>query len=416
MLSPERATIGARRSDELGRYYTRADIGELLVDYMGSTAPYGVLDLGSGVGSLSEAAARRWSNSNILTVDVDQAVSAQIRAALNLRAEGRHAHLRADALSSRLPLLIRAQLDKIDAAVCNPPFIKPVWRKTFDNILEDAGLSGCLPAIKDADAALLFLAQNLRTLDAGATLGIILPDTMISSQRYQRFRKDLLARYKVEAVIKLPRGSFLGTEALASILIVKTAKPTDQSVPLYKLNFERTISTPILVPIDQAVERLDYDYHALTRVQPVRPGKKLPLAAICTEVRRGLIENSLAKRCSISVFHTTSMSSADLGRWVDLPNQFPGSDNESSMITATSGDILVARVGRNIGQKILGVATGMVLLTDCVYRIRVPQRYQKLVLSQLSSKANRDWFESRTYGVGARQLTKADLLSFPIYL
>lgn len=189
MLSPERATIGARRSDELGRYYTRADIGELLVDYMGSTAPYGVLDLGSGVGSLSEAAARRWSNSNILTVDVDQAVSAQIRAALNLRAEGRHAHLRADALSSRLPLLIRAQLDKIDAAVCNPPFIKPVWRKTFDNILEDAGLSGCLPAIKDADAALLFLAQNLRTLDAGATLGIILPDTMISSQRYQRFRK-----------------------------------------------------------------------------------------------------------------------------------------------------------------------------------------------------------------------------------
>jgi type I restriction enzyme M protein len=225
-----------------------------------------------------------------------------------------------------------------------------------------------------------------------------------------------LARYKVEAVIKLPRGSFHGTEALASILIFKTEAASSGPVRLYKFTPQRQLTRAVEVPADKAVERLDYDFHALRFREATSTKPQLTLATVCLDLRRGSLENSVAKTRELEVFHTTSMNSAQLGRWIHLSSQTGNAELEKTLVIATSGDILVARVGRNLTEKICGVASGNALLTDCVYRLRVHPQHRDSVLAQLSSKAGREWFESRAYGVGARQLTKIDLLSFPILL
>ncbi|AXW24575.1 N-6 DNA methylase [Ralstonia solanacearum] len=406
----------ASGSDKLGRYYTRWDIGDFLVGHIDIDAPRALLDLGAGAGSLASAAAKRWSETNIFTVDVDVSASTQLKALMRTSASRRHSHIRADALSTRLPELLRARSAEIDAAVCNPPFIKPAWRSGFGEILEDVGLSGCVPADGGVDAALLFLAQNLRMIERNARLGIILPDTMISTVRYRRFRQELVRRYAIEKIIKLPRGSFLGTDALASIVVLRKGVPVAETVPLCKLTADRRLSAVVDVTVDQAIERLDYDYHSQADEGRLRREHIVLLSDLSAEVSRGSIENAVAGAAGISVLHTSGIDSTWLGRWRDLSDYPAETTASNALIHAEPGDILVARVGRNLHNKICGVKAGSVAITDCVYRVRLPKRYRNVVLRQLASIEGQEWLSSRAYGVSARQLTKADLLTFPIAL
>ena len=67
-------------SDILGRYYTNSYVGTILVSSMGAISPEFVLDLGSGDGALTTAAAKIWQDARYYTVDIDEnARSASLR-------------------------------------------------------------------------------------------------------------------------------------------------------------------------------------------------------------------------------------------------------------------------------------------------------------------------------------------------
>lgn len=399
-----------------GRYYTKPEVGQLLVDLMLTQHPQSLIDLGAGGGSLSLAAARRWSNLNLLTIDVD--ASSGNRLAKLFAREGvvRHHHLRTDALEPGLAKLVQTEFGEFDAAVCNPPFTTPVWRKGFDEILEEAGFSGCMPVLADADSALLFLAQALRVIGQGSTLGIILPDSLVSGFKYRRFRHELVCRYQVDAVVRLPRNSFLHTEALAHILIIRKGCGPSGSISLRKIVEGKLSPTVSLVDVEQATSRLDFDFHACSQsTSPTSAGMRICLLGdLAKEVRRGSVQATAARQAELPVFHTTDMTESLAGRWLDL-----GAHSRlpiDARIWAQAGDILLARVGRNLERKVLGVRRGGAILTDCVYRIRVPPVIAKLVLAQLSCDHGRAWIASRSYGVGAKQLSLMDLLTFPIVM
>lgn len=404
------------RSDKLGRYYTKRDIGAALVDQMTGLRPNSLLDLGAGGGSLSRAALARWEGVQLLTVDIDARAQTYLREILGTSRIHEHSHINADALSSKLPQLISARAQQIDAGVCNPPFISPRWRRGFAEILEEVGFSGCAPVLCDVEAALIFLAQNLRVLSAHATLGIILPDTLVSGAKYRRFRHELLTRYLVKKTVRLPRGSFRGTDALAHIVIISKGDTTKGKIPLQTLAGNGLSSDRLLVEVDAAIERLDYAYHAQQNTGAASRRTYVALGQVCHELTRGLLSTTEARSAPFPVFHTTDLNCSWLGTWRNLSSFSSAKAEGCQAVRARPGDILMARIGRNLESKILGVSAGSPVLTDCVYRIRVPISLRRIVLEELTSARGQAWLTSRTYGVSAKQLSKADLLSFPLPL
>ena len=59
-------------SDPLGRYYTSPTVSRSLIDRIEVAKPKLILELGSGSGSLCTAAATRWHDATLVTVDVDR--------------------------------------------------------------------------------------------------------------------------------------------------------------------------------------------------------------------------------------------------------------------------------------------------------------------------------------------------------
>ena len=83
-------------------------------------------------------------------------------------------------------------------------------------------------------------------------------------------------------------------------------------------------------------------------------------------------------------------------------------------LSTQSNDILLARVGRGCIGKVSLVNSGSQLVSDCVYRVRVPKEYYKIVWASLCSADGQLWLKSRSKGVCARTLSKEDLLCFPV--
>jgi type I restriction enzyme M protein len=401
---------------EFGRYYTKPAVGQALVDLTLTRRPMGLIDLGTGGGSLALAAARRWSNLNLLTVDVDVTSYRRLANLLATEDVRRHRHLRTDALEPSLVGLVREEFGRLDAAICNPPFTTPVWRKGFGEILEEAGFSGCMPVLADSDSALLFLSQALRLLDLGSTLGIVLPDSLVSGAKYRKFRRELLRQYRVEAVVRLPSGSFMHADALAHIVIVRKGYGGSTSIPLRRLSGGNLSSEVLVVSAEQATARMDFEFHAISVVPGITSNalKTRPLGEIALGVHRGSVQATASRLAGIRVLHTTDMKPSLAGTWVPLGAQRPNLNDRRTW--AEAGDVLVARVGRNLDSKVLGVLSGYALLTDCIYRLRLPGSLAAQVLRQLSSAYGREWLASRSSGVGAKHLSIADLLSFPIHL
>ncbi len=400
---------------EFGRYYTKPAVGQALVDLTLLRRPKGLIDLGAGGGSLALAAARRWSNLNLLTVDVDATSDRRLAKLLAAEEIRRHRHLRTDALEPGLAGLVREEFGRLDAAVCNPPFTTPVWRRGFDEILEEAGFSGCMPVLADSDSALLFLSQALRLLGQGSTLGIILPDSLVSGAKYRKFRQELLRRYRVDAVVRLPSGSFMHTDALAHIVIIRKGYGGSTLIHLRRLAGGKLSSQVTMVNVDQATTRMDFEFHTTTIV-PGSPNASATrtLGELAIGVHRGSVQATASRQAGMRVFHTTEMKVSLAGKWIALGGRRPAKGDLRKW--AQSGDVLVARVGRNLDCKVLGVFSGCALLTDCIYRVTMPTALAPLTLKQLSSDYGRAWLASRSSGVGAKHLSIADLMNFPIQL
>ncbi len=405
----------SRNTDALGRYYTSAAVSSLLVDQLPATKPRAVLDLGSGLGALSLAASGRWARSGLVTVDVD---AHAIDLGERLRRKGfmgQHAHFCEDALAPELGGLLHASwVGTPEVAVCNPPFIMSGWRDSYGSILEDAGFSGCLPAIASTDAAVLFLAQNLRLIAPNGCVGIVVPDSLVSAEKYMRFRQELLRRYAVSRAIRLPRGSFGGTDALAHILLVQKKRPRSGHVALMRLRENGVLSPALNVDLAQAGQRLDYDFHAIRCA--VSPNTSR-LGNVIEDVCRGTLNSAQARQVQGLVLHTTDITAAMYGQWINFSAKAfrPPPDTKPQRL-AVEGDILVARVGRTAPEKVIGVGKGAVAYSDCLYRIRVPADWRECVMVNLTSPAGRAWLEQHGYGVAARQLTRSDLLNLPLVL
>ncbi len=396
----------SKTSDPLGRYYTHATVASLLVQTMGKRSPGLALDLGAGDGALVRQASTVWKETQFITVDIDKNAGS-----VELPASGgdKFKHYVADALSRNLSERLAINLGGADAALCNPPYIRPRWKKHFGEILEEAGLSHVLPKMSDAPSDLLFIAQNLRFLRSGGHLGLILPDGIIAGERFQAFRETLARKHKIERVIELPRRIFKGTDAKAHIVVLAKDGGGSSRIKIQRVENDGALSNSIALPPDFAKLRLDYSHYVS---KDRYEGESLTIRNVAIMAARGNCSSAQRRGMSVPVFHTTEFDASGT-----VPSGFVLNKQDSSVATglvAMPGDILVARVGRNLEDKVCMVRRGYVILSDCIFALRVLPEYREPVFSFLTSQAGRDALASASHGVAARFITTEALLNIKI--
>lgn len=401
-----------QHSDPWGRYYTAPDVSRSLIEHIEAHEPELVVELGSGSGSLCSAAASRWRDAQLITVDVDCRAPHRIDTG-GAGAVTRHSHFVHDALDAALSDKIGMQLGTADVAVCNPPYIRPRWRTDFGKILEDAGLSGVLTSIHDAGADLLFLAQNLRLLRRNGKLGLILPDGLITAECFRGVRQALMRQHMVEQVVQLPRGVFKGTEAQTYLAVLSKMAGETSQVKLRQMRNDGNLSEVIEVPQDLAVKRLDYTFHAPPDIQNCRGfHKPVFVGTAVQEIVRGSIYSSAIATFPAPVFHLGDfVESANKQAVRSVPKHFTLGKRAPTHNArqALPGDILLARVGRSLENQLALVVHGPCIISDCIFALRTTDEYRERLYRFFASEAGRHALATSAHGVAARFLSKKNL-------
>jgi type I restriction enzyme M protein len=394
----------SKTSDPLGCYYTKPAVGALLVNAMGMECPSTVIDICVGDGALIREAAKQWESTRFITVDIEGKGKCTLLQTLNKRIITHHVR---DSLDLDLAKHLGLQWGEADMALCNPPYIRPKWKKQFLEILEDAGLSHVLPRMREIPADLLFIAQNLRLLRQGGKLGLILPDGIVAGEKYSVFRKTLLTKHQIERVIELPRRIFRNTDAKAHIVIISKHSNSSELISIQRLEQNGKLSTQLQVTVDNAIKRLDYSYFSQVH-KNISCGQQ-KIAEVAIEVFRGSYTSVDRKFADFPVFHTSDF----LAGSAFVPQKYQLTPDAVINVigkSALPGDILVARVGRNLSQKVCIVRTGKVAISDCILLLRVLPEYRQAVFSYLSSESGRLALEAGSHGVGAKFLTVRSLM------
>ncbi|WP_447784047.1 N-6 DNA methylase [Pseudomonas germanica] len=399
-----------KTSDHLGRYYTAQEVAGLLIQSMSIETPTTVIELGVGDGALIREATLKWVNAKFFTVDID--ADSEERLPLNISKNLIQHHV-GDALDHALDQKIGVGFGTVDSAVCNPPYVRPRWRKHFNEILEEAGLQSIVPKFGCVPAEVLFIAQNLRFLKVGGKLGLILPDGVIAGEKFLNLRETLAATHRIERIVELPRRIFRNTDAKAHIMVLSKNLAASESIQIQRLESNGKLSNIIELPSEKASSRLDYSYLVAQKTKITK--RELTLRDLTKVLKRGSFSSIERKNSSLTILHTTDFTVDRLS----VPRKLISKKSllkDGAFTYAEAGDILVARVGRNLSQKIWRVTTGPVIITDCVLLLRVDPIYSDRVFGYLVSEAGRKSLTSIAHGVGASFITVEGLLDLKITL
>ena len=400
--------FAAKRVGTLNKFFTKVSVGEILAREIDGVTPKKILDLGAGEGSLSASAIRRWPDAKLVTVDIDPSTSTALELRLSKIGCSAHRHHLYDALDPKLTDFIKNTHGLFDVVVCNPPFYNPEWSRSHADILQRGCLGDAARSTREVTAEILFIAQSLSLLRDGGRLAVIVPDSLITTERAERFRTSLLQNHTVEKAIQLPINSFMETDAQCYILIVRKGFGPTRDLLLVSAGADQSMSEKIVVSADTAKVRMDYNFHSL-RCQKSEGHTTLRLLG--AEVIRGSISTVQKKAASFPVFHTSEYRSIIDGI-IELPE--PAELPPIAKVVAEPGDILMARVDRNLHEKIGIVISGSAAITDCVYRIRLPEKNRQVAYQALCSDHGRRNIKALMKGVGARIIGKADLLDMPL--
>ncbi|MCG8579651.1 MAG: SAM-dependent methyltransferase [Bacteroidales bacterium] len=387
---------------ELGQFFTREAMSSVLAQCLGPKKPKIAVDVSVGEGALLKAIQKRWRNTKLLGVEFDRKLKIKnICEAVQLFGNG---------LDVNLPGTIRQLYGEIDLAVNNPPFKSIRRSESTDQILGDCGLLGAIGKSKNYPAEIVFLAQNLRILSRNGTLAIIVPSGIINNDRWKGLRSSLLRSNRVLKAIELPPRIFDKTEARTFMLVLRKGGVTDK-VSLYNAGPDGEIGESISISKSQAEHRMDWRYYnEIDSASPhdISLDSVFTLEDLGAEIFRGQISSVEARCKSVNVFHTTDMTG--IGQIKD----FKTKSRSSVYRTAKSGDILVARVGTRCIGRTCFLKKGELIVSDCIYVIRLEPRFRQLVWKKFATEEFSGELRKLARGVCAQYVTKKQLLDITI--
>ncbi len=389
--------------DFLGRYYTESLFSSLLINQFSINSPKNIIDLGVGGGSLIKAALSRWENASYFAGDIDKKSVAKIKTELPT-VNSFHLNTLKDDISNKLNLL----KGSVDIGVCNPPYLKIKNNISHDLLFEGANLVEC-KHLKIITSDIIFLARNLEMLKEKGELGIIIPDSLVTGKNFFHLRNAILKEHNLKAIIELPEKIFSKTEALTHILLIEKGGTTAAKSSVFLASKEGEIIDKVEVDSDSLSERMDFKYHSWKNKAYSKAKVKFLKDFKC-EIKRGRQTHKELKESSDNFIHTTEILNKKSNQ--ALKNRLEKNDK---FLLTQAGDILLARVGRGCTGKICMVSRGRVPISDCVYLIRVPEKYRTKIWNSFISLEGQKWLKANAHGVCAKVISKKDLLNFPIF-
>ena len=356
--------------------------------------------MGIGNGSLSLAAKRRWSNSVVDAVDIDQDICLQYKTPefqdINVKY--------GDVLSmDGTKHLVEGGYD---LGLCNPPFFKIKKNNDYDEFFIQANLTG-LSTLKNLSADVVFIAQNIKFLRSGGILMAIIPDGLLTRHDYLPFRETLLNNVQIMHVIQFPDKAFLRTEARTHVLFITKTMPNMDKVPISLMKEDGTIVDTIRVSRNNLLGRMDYSYlkwQASMIDKSVE--KRYDIIAPNFKISRGSLSYKDLRKTNTKYLHSNSFRDHED---IIIDENTEGKIENAGKCMARTGDFVLCRVGKRCVGKVAYIKQGSITLSDCVYKIEIAKPYIEIMRNILFSSSFLDWVHHSSHGVCSKVISKCDL-------
>ena len=382
--------------NQYSQYFTNNIYSKLLIDNIDISEPKLVLDLGIGDGALTKAAILKWANAKVLAIDVDKEKCNSMKHFSN-----KIKIIQQDGLAPDLKQKIHINVDSVDVAICNPPYQQINNNETLFELFNTSSLYSCCN-LKRISSDIIFLAHNLSLLRQGGYLGIILPDGILTRKDFTSLRKDLIENHTIKHIIQLPDGIFEKTEARTHIIILCKGKSHYKTIPISLADRDGKYVRQLEIPKEKLIDRMDFTFHLWKQEHPLHETAEI---SIDIQISRGSYSHKELRNLYSEYFHSTHFKNA-------IRHSFISHNYENNKIIAQKGDILMIRVGKRCAGKTTIVTRGNIIISDCIYRIRVDKKYQLLIWKHFNSPEGKKWLQIISHGVCSKVISKVDLLLY----
>ncbi|WP_245571007.1 HsdM family class I SAM-dependent methyltransferase [Glaciibacter superstes] len=291
-----------------GQFRTSRHIIKLMVDMTAPTPDDTIIDPAAGTAGFlvaageylhdhhgeifTDAALREHYNQKAFTGYDSDASMARI-GSMNLLLHGveNPTMERADSLAESHP-----RTDAYTLVLANPPFAGSLDYETTAKDL--------LQVVKTKKTELLFLALMIRVLKYGGRAAVIVPDGVLfgSSKAHKELRRMLVEDHKLEAVVKLPSGTFKPYTGVSTAILffTKTSSGGTDNVWFYDVQADGFSLDDKRTPLDPAIHEQNNLPDVLARWQTLpRPGAT-PLAASPEAARPRTAQSFLVPKAEIA--------------------------------------------------------------------------------------------------------------------
>lgn len=332
----------------LEQYYTEEVIGERLVAMLPCSAPETCLELSAGKGALLTPIIKKWPHIQISTCELDP----ENNSFLKNNFSGKHFEL--DVISSTFDRTFKKECSRFDLAVCNPPFSWRINSKYEKSSLKDFGMEWMCDWSK-VRSEIIFIIQNLKLLKETGYLAIILPELIVFSDTFSKFREHLSTFTSVISISEVETGSFKGTEARTYILVLSKSR----------------FNAPFSLTNGGQKTSMHSQNEFYSWSSKASKNSLFSLAESTFDLKRGKHSGKTLRHSNLAYYHTTGFFAGE-----DPDSVCPSAQDRvvqaTNPLVASTGHVLINRVGTRALGKAVVVERGSYVVSDCAFRLALP--------------------------------------------